>query len=144
MKLIAHLTFGGDCEEAFQFYQRCFGAEIVTMIRYKDTPMADQTPPDWRHKILHATLRVGDDSLYGADLLPGQYQSPAGFHIAALIADPSEAEKVFGSLSEGGKVQMPLQKTFWARAFGVVVDRYGFSWEINCEQTQEDVSGSTR
>lgn len=96
--------------------------------------MVEQAPPEWRDKIVHATLTVEDSILMGADVPPGQYRPPAGFHMAVNVAEPSGAEKVFGALSEGGTVQMPLQKTYWARAFGMLVDRYGVSWEINCEQ----------
>lgn len=136
MKLNPHLFFAGNCEQAFQLYQRCLGGTIQAMIPYQDTPAAEQAPPEWRGKIMHATLKVGDNVLYGADVFPGRYQAPAGFHIAISVDEPTEAEKVFGGLSEGGTIEMPLQKTFWARAYGIVVDRFGVSWEINCEQPQ--------
>ena len=134
MKLNPHIAFGGQCEEAFKFYERCLGAKIVTMLSYGDSPMAEQVPADWRSKILHATLTVGENVLMGADVLPEQYQPPRGFHIAVGIQDPGEAERVFEALSEGGTVQMPIQKTFWAVRFGVLLDRFGISWEVNCEQ----------
>jgi len=136
MKLNPHLAFGGQCQDAFRFYQQCLGGEILTMLPYGDSPMADHSPPDWRGKILHATLSVGDNILFGADVLPDQYQPPKGFHLALGIQDPAEAARIFQALSENGTVQMPLQQTFWAVRFGVLTDRFGVSWEINCEQSQ--------
>jgi PhnB protein len=134
MKVNPHVSFGGQCQEAFQFYERCLGGKIITMLAYGESPMAEQVPPEWRGKILHATLAVGDNVLYGADVLPDQYQPPKGFHLTIGIKDPVEAERIFRELSENGTVQMPLQKTFWAIRFGVLLDRFGVSWEINCEQ----------
>ncbi|MGP0072749.1 MAG: VOC family protein [Bryobacteraceae bacterium] len=136
MKLNPHLAFGGQCQEAFEFYEQCLGGKIQTMLTYLDSPMAEQVPLEWRGKILHATLTVGDNVLYGADVLPDQYQPPKGFHLTVGIQDPEEAERIFRELSENGTVQMPLQKTFWAVRFGVLLDRFGVSWEINCEQAR--------
>lgn len=135
LRLNPHLAFDGRCKEAFKFYERSLGGKILTMLSYGETPMADQAPPEWRSKILHATLTIdGNVALYGADALPGQYRAPAGFHVAIGTQDPERTKRIFQELSEGGTVQMPLQKTFWAVLFGVVLDRYGVSWEINCEQ----------
>jgi PhnB protein len=136
MKLNPHVSFNGDCEAAFQLYERCLGGKIVVMLTYGDSPMADQAPPQMRGKIVHATLSVGNNVIYGADVPPEQYQPPKGFHLTVGLDDPNEAERIFQALSEGGTVQMPLQKTFWAVRFGVLTDRFGVSWEINCEQAQ--------
>jgi PhnB protein len=136
MKLNPHVSFGGQCEDAFYFYERCFGGKILTMLTYGNSPMAEQVPREWRGKIVHATLTVGDNVLMGADVLPEQYEKPKGFHLLIGTADPLEAERIFGTLSENGTVQMPLQKTFWAVRFGVLVDQFGVSWEINCEQAE--------
>lgn len=91
-------------------------------------------PPEWRGKIVHATLMAGDSTLMGADVLPEQYERPKGFHVLLGIDDPAEAERVYEALLENGSAQMPLQQTFWAVRFGVLVDQFGVSWEINCEQ----------
>jgi PhnB protein len=132
MKLNAHLNFGGQCEAAFQFYERCLGGKIQTMLSYGDSPMADQVPAKWQSKILHATLSVGDDVLMGADVLAEQYEKPQGFSVLLHLDDPAEAERIYQALAENGTVQMPLQKTFWAALFAVLVDSYGTPWEINC------------
>jgi PhnB protein len=136
MKLNPHLSFNGECEAAFQFYARCFGGDIVTMVAYGNSPMAEQAPPEWRGKILHATLTFGDNVLAGSDSLPGQYEQPKGFQVLLGIDDPAEAERIFRSLAENGTVLMPIQQTFWALRFGVLVDRFGIPWEINCEQAR--------
>jgi PhnB protein len=136
MKLNPHISFNGQCEAAFQFYERCLGGNILTMLTYGNSPMAEQVPLEFRGKIVHATLTVGDDVLYGADVVPEQYQPPRGFHLTIGIQNPGDAERIFQALSESGTVQMPLQKTFWAVLFGVVVDQYGISWEINCAEPQ--------
>jgi PhnB protein len=136
MKLTPHLVFGGQCEAAFQFYERCLDGKILTMLTYGNSPMAEQVPLDWRGKILHATLTVGDSTVMGADATPEQYEQPKGFHVLLGIDNPAEADRIYQALAENGKMQMPLQKTFWAVRFGVVVDQFGISWEINCEQAQ--------
>jgi PhnB protein len=134
MRLTPHLAFGGQCEAAFKFYERCFGGRIVTMLTYGKSPMAEQVPPGWREKILHATLAVGDNVLMGGDLVPEQYERPKGFAVLLGIDDPADAERIFHALAENGTVQMPLQHTFWAVRFGVLVDQFGIPWTINCEQ----------
>ena len=128
MKLTVHLTFAGRCEEAFRFYQSCLGGTIVTMLKYGDSPV--EAPAEWREKILHATLVAGDLVLAGAD--PVEYVPPQGFFALLEVDEAAEAERLFGLLAEGGTVGMPLQETFWAARFGVLVDQFGIPWEINC------------
>jgi PhnB protein len=134
MKLNPHLTFNGQCQAAFQFYERCLGAKIQLMLAYGDSPMAEQVPLERRGNIVHATLTIGDDTLQGADVLPEQYEQPKGFYILLHIGDPIETERMFQALSENGTVQMPLQKTFWSVCFGVLVDQFGIPWELHCTQ----------
>ena len=134
MKLNPHLTFNGQCEAAFKFYERCLGGKIVTMFSYGDSPMAEQTPPEWREKILHATLTVGDNILMGTDIRPEHYERAKGFYVILGIDHPVDAERIYNALAENGTVHMPLQKTFSSVRFGVLVDQFGTPWEINCEQ----------
>ncbi|MEK6325802.1 MAG: VOC family protein [Acidobacteriota bacterium] len=134
MQLNPHLTFNGQCEEAFKFYQQCLGGNIQTMMTHGDSPMADQVPSEWRDKILHATLIVGETALMGADVPPDHYEEPRGFSVTIQINDTPKAERIFRSLSESGIVTMPLQQTFWAARFGMVVDRFGIPWMVNCGQ----------
>ena len=137
MQLNPHLHFNGDCESAFKFYEKCLGGKITFMMPHEGTPVADQVPGEWRKKILHASLMVGDHVLMGADAPPDHYQKPQGFSVTLGMQDPAEAERVFHALAENGTVQMPLQETFWAARFGMLIDRFGIPWMINCEKTAE-------
>jgi PhnB protein len=132
-RLDPHLTFPGTCEEAFQLYGRLLGGRITGMLSYGATPAAETVPPEWRAKIVHASIAFGARELLGADVLPGQYQKPAGFYLLFGVAGLENTRRVFDGLAEGGVVAMPLQRTFWSEAFGVVVDRFGVPWEITVE-----------
>ena len=135
MELNPYLTFDGQCEAAFQFYERCLGGKIVTMMNHEDSPIADQVPADWGKRIMHARLTVGDSVLMGSDSPPEHYVEPKGFSVALQLKQPAEAERVFQALAEGGTVLMPIQQTFWATRFGMLVDRFAIPWMINCEQS---------
>jgi PhnB protein len=126
-----NLAFDGQCEAAFKFYERCLNGKITFMLAWRDSPMAKDAPPGWGDKIVHATLVVGGTRLQGSDPTPKSYERPRGF---SITLDPleDEAEPLFAALSEGGTIQMPLQQTFWAARFGVVTDRFGVTWAINC------------
>ena len=133
MQLYPNLTFDGQCEAAFKFYEECFHGKTIFMMTYENTPMDFQAPPDWRKKISHATFALGAFMLSGSDALPGQYQKPQGFALQFNLSDPVEAERIFKTLAENGAVQMPLEETFWALRFGQLVDQFGIPWVINCE-----------
>jgi PhnB protein len=132
MRLNPHLAFNGQCEAAFKFYEKCLGGEIVVMMTYGDSPAAAQTPSEWRKKILHATLDLGEDRLTGGDAPPGQYEKPQGVSVLLGLEDAAEADRIFETLAENGTVQMPIQETFWAQRFGMLVDQFGTPWLINC------------
>lgn len=134
MQLNPYLNFNGQCETAFKFYEQCLGGKIEATMTYGESPMAEQTPPQWRNKIMHASLVVGDKVLMGADSPPDRYEEPKGLSVLLGIDDPAEAERVFHALAENGTVQMPIQETFWAARFGMVVDRFGIPWMINCDR----------
>jgi PhnB protein len=137
MQLNPYFSFRGECEAAFKFYQQCLGGNIQTMMSWGDSPMADQVPSEWRDKIIHATLIVGETALLGADAPPGRSEKPEGFSVTIQIDDPAEADRVFHILAEKGTVQMPIQKTFWAALFGMCIDRFGIPWMVNCGQVRE-------
>jgi len=132
MQLNPHLTFNGQCEAAFRFYEKCLGGKIVVMMMYGDSPMAEQTPLAWRKKIIHATLALGYHRLTGGDVLPESYQKPQGFSVLLKIDAAAEAERIFNTLAQNGTVQVPLQETFWALRFGMLIDQFGTPWLINC------------
>jgi PhnB protein len=134
MQVNTHLTFDGRCEEAFRFYERSLGGKIQFMMMHEASPMAAMIPKEWGPKIMHATMQVGDQTLMGADAPPDRYQQPQGFAVALHIEEPAEAERAFGALSEGGNITMPIQETFWAHKFGMLVDRFGTPWMVNCSK----------
>jgi len=133
----AYLNFNGNCEEAFKFYAQCFNAKIESLFSYQDSPMAEQVPPEWRSKTMHATLTIGNATLMGCDTPPGRYQQPTGFSVTIGVTNIPEAERLFHALAENGKVEMPIQETFWSARFGMLVDRFGIPWMINCEQAAQ-------
>jgi PhnB protein len=135
MQMNPYLSFKGDCEAALKFYERCLAGRAGDIFRYGGSPMAEQVPTAWRDKIMHGSMKVGDQTLMGADMLPEQYEEPKGFSLSLQIKSVDEAERVFRELAEGGKVVMPLEKTFWAARFGMLVDRFGVPWMINCQGT---------
>jgi PhnB protein len=134
MRITPYLFFAGDCEEAFAHYADVLGAEILAMMPHTGTPAETDVPPDWRAKIIHACLRVGDQLLMASDAPPGRQSSMQGMSVSLHVDEVAEAERVFAALSEGGKVTMPLAETFWARRFGMFTDRYGTPWMINCSR----------
>lgn len=129
------LSFDGQCEAAFKFYERCLNGKITFMLTYGDSPLAKDAPPEWSGKIAHATLQIGNTRLQGGDVLPGTYTRPNGFDIN-LDPKASDAERLFTELAEGGTVRIPLQSTFWAPLFGEVIDRFGIPWVINAEHSE--------
>src|SRR5438105_15713705 len=109
MQLNSYLFFNGQCEEAFKFYEQCFKGKIEAMIPHAGTPGEGHVPPEWRDKIMHARLTVGDQVLMGSDMPPGQYKQPQGFSVSIGIKkDTAEAERIFNALAEKGTVGMPL------------------------------------
>jgi PhnB protein len=134
MKLNPYLLFNGQCEAAFKFYEKCLGGKIEAMMTHAGTPAEQQVPSEWRNKILHARLTVGDQVLMASDAPPERYEKPQGFSVSLNIDNAGEAERIFRALSENGKVHMPMEQTFWAARFGMCVDRFGTPWMVNCEK----------
>jgi len=134
MYMNPYLTFSGNCEAAFKFYERVLGGKIVAMMPHEGTPAAEHVPANWRSKIMHARLVVRDHILMGSDAPPERFEGMKGFSVTLGIDEPAEAERVFHALSESGTVRMPIQQTFWAARFGMLVDQFGTPWMINCEQ----------
>jgi PhnB protein len=134
MQLNPYLVFNGNCEAAFKFYEKVLGGKIEAMLPHEGTPAAEQVPPEWRNKIMHARLSVGDKVLMGSDAPPDHYEAMKGFSVTLGIDRPADAERIFHALAEKGTVRLPIQKTFWAARFGMLVDQFGTPWMINCEQ----------
>lgn len=135
MKIIPYLFFNGTCEEAFKFYAKVLGAKIDAMLPYKDMPADDKTPPEFKDKIMHARMSIGDQIIMASDAGPGHYNKPQGFDVNLSVDTPEEAERLYKELSAGAEaIHMPLGETFWAQRFGAFVDKFGTPWMINCEK----------
>jgi PhnB protein len=137
MRLVPYLSFKGDCEAAFTFYERCLGGSMGEIFRYAGSPLADQAPPDWSGKVMHTSFMLDGVTLNGADVAPEHYQEPRGFQLSLQLTNAADAERIFRELGAGGRVVMPLEKTFWAARFGMVIDRFGIPWLINCEASAQ-------
>ncbi|HEY0529531.1 MAG TPA: VOC family protein [Gemmatimonadaceae bacterium] len=133
LEVSAYLSFKGECEAAFKCYEEIFGGVTGLFFRYADSPMADVVPEGWGSKIMHGSMRIGGKLLEGADVPPERYEAPKGFSLSVNVFGADEAERVFERLGEGGEVRYPIAKTFWSERFGMVVNRFGIPWMINCE-----------
>ncbi len=137
MKITLHISFPGNCEEAFRFYQHCLGGEITTMLKWGDSPIANLFPLAWHGKICHATLDLGAAVLHGADPPPREQERFGGFQILLGVEDAARVEEVFKALAEDGAVKLPLQKTFWAERYGILVDKFGVQWKVQSQEPPE-------
>jgi PhnB protein len=134
MNITPYLTFQGNAEEAMRFYAEVFGGEIVELRRYADMP-GGQTPEHYRDKVLHGRLKIGDAWLFFSDAFSRDPVPPVPGPISLTIefSDEAQIEAVYERLSQGGEVRMPLQKTFWGAKYAKLTDRFGITWDLNCQ-----------
>ncbi len=132
MQLIPYLNYDGQCREAFDFYARVLDGKITGRMTYGESPMCDQMPADSRERIMHSQLDIGDAVLMGADGPPPHAPPSTGTTLNIMVDTPADAERIFAALAEGGDVRMPMEETFWAQRWGMLVDRYGKPWMVNC------------
>jgi len=134
MQVQPYLFFDGRCEEAVEFYRRALGAELQMLMRYRESPEPappGMVPPGSEHKVMHASFRIGESVVMASDDCSGQTKAFAGFSLSIAVADGAEAKRRFDALADGGKVTMPLGKTFWSPCFGMLTDRYGVGWMVS-------------
>jgi PhnB protein len=133
----AHVYFNGRCEEALTFYASCLGGgtKLLELHRFAGSPMAADAPEGWGQKIMHASLGTeGHPLLLASDgMASAPSEPPRGFSLAFGAPTAAEAERVFAALAEGGRIQMPIAQTFFAVRFGMLTDRYGVAWMVNCD-----------
>ena len=133
MKFVPYLSFDGCCREAFEFYAKVLGGKIAAMLSHGETPAGAYVSKEWQDKIINAHLIAGDQELMGADSPPEMGGgAKGGFSISIQIDDEKDAERIFNAFADGGAVTMPFEPTFWAPKFGMVTDKYGTPWMINC------------
>jgi len=126
-----YLFFDGRCEEALEFYRKAMGAEVTSLMRFKDSPEPSMACPSAKpEKVMHASFRVGETTVMASDGQCTGQPSFQGFSLSLTVSTEAEAEKLFGALANGGQVQMPLAKTFFSSRFGMVADRFGVGWMI--------------
>ena len=132
-----YLFFDGNCAEAMRFYERTLGGKIEMMMTHKDAPPSENAmPPGMADRIMHARLAFGNGErvLMASDAMAGHpYDKMQGFSLSWTVATAADAKRVFDALAQGGEVRMPMQKTFWTEAFGMLVDRFGTPWMVGCE-----------
>ena len=134
MQTNPYLLFTGDCAAAFKFYEDHLGGKIITMMKHEGTPAEGGVPAEWREKIVHGRIQLGDIVVMASDAPPGHQEPAKGFRLSLSFDKPAEAEHAFEALAEGGSVQMPIEKTFFAERFAMLTDRFGVPWMINCEK----------
>lgn len=133
MQVNAYLMFDGKCEEALEFYKSKLGAQVTALMRFKDAPDQGQISPAAKDKVMHAEMTVGETKVMASDGYCKGAPKFDGFSLVIQCKDDAEAARHFKALGEGGKVTMPLDKTFFASSFGIVSDRFGVSWMLIAE-----------
>jgi PhnB protein len=138
MQVEPYLFFNGRCEEAIEFYRSALGARVGFLMRFKESPdpaPPGMLPPGSESKVMHATLQIGDSTVMVSDGNCSGQPAFQGFSLSIAVPDTATADRVFNALADGGKVQMPLTKTFWSPRFGMVSDRFGMGWMVNLVST---------
>jgi PhnB protein len=136
MAVTPYLTFEGRCEEAIEFYKKALGAEVGMMMRFKEAPEQPppgMLPPGSDNKIMHACLRINGAQVMASDGCTHDKPKFEGFSLSLDAKDEAHADRMFAALSDGGQVRMPLGKTFFAKRFGMVADRFGVGWMVILE-----------
>ena len=137
MQVMPYLIFEGRCEEAIEFYQKAVGARVEEMVRFSEAPEPpppDMVAPGSERKILHSSFLIGDTMVMASDGYCKEAASFKGFSLSLNVETPEEVDRYFNALVDGGQVTMPLGATFWSKRFGMLTDRFGIGWMVNCVQ----------
>jgi PhnB protein len=130
MQVNPYLTFKGECETALKFYAKVLDGKVDALIRFSDMP--SHGPANWAEKVMHGSVKFGDNVIMGSDAPPERYEPMKGVWVSLQVQEPAEAERVFKALAEKGKISMPIGETPWAHRFGMLVDQFGTPWMVNC------------
>jgi len=128
MQVQPYLFFDGRCDEAIEFYKKTLGAEVAMLMRWKDSPDKSMCTPANENKVMHSSVRIGDTTLMASDGRNTGNPNFQGFALSINAKDEADADKLFAALSDGGKVTMPMAKTFFSPRFGMLADKFGVSW----------------
>jgi PhnB protein len=137
MQLEPYLFFDGNCEEALSFYKEIFGGEIEGLSRWKEMPKdADGPPvtPETENRVMHANFKSPGVSFMASDATPGKTYGEGAISLSIGTSDLAEAERVFNALAAGANVEMPMTDMFWGARFGMLTDKYGIDWMVNCQK----------
>ena len=135
MKLYTYLNYGGNCQEAFRFYEQHLGGKITMMMTHRQGPNPNDGPPNWKNAILHARMNIGETELLGADIPSAQPMRSA--YLTLIVGGIDEAERIYATLSDGGEIFMPMAETFFAFRFAQLRDKFGTSWMILHERPMQ-------
>ncbi len=139
MEINPYLTFNGNCREALETYAHLFGGEIIAMQTFGDSPMGAEMPDAAKGLVMHAQLKIGDRVIMASDDPQGGEVKITGFQMQTGFDNVAEAKEAFDALAKGGEVTMPFDKTFWAAGFGMLRDRFGVPWMMNCDQERQPI-----
>jgi PhnB protein len=130
VQLHTYLNYGGNCEQAFKFYEQHLGGKITMLMRHGEQPDASKVPAEWKNAVLHARMDLGGTELLGADMPPDRFQPIRSAYLTLTLGSDAEADRVFALLADGGQIFMPMQDTFFASRFAMLRDRFGTSWML--------------
>lgn len=130
MRVQPYLSFEGRCEEALEFYRSAVGAEVAALMRFSESPDPGMNPPGSENKVMHSSFRIGESELMATDGNCGGGATFSGISLTLTGKDDEETARLFNALADGGKVGMPLEKTFFASSFGMLTDRFGVGWMV--------------
>ncbi|HZL92794.1 MAG TPA: VOC family protein [Vicinamibacterales bacterium] len=130
MQLNTYLNYGGNCEQAFRFYEEHLGGKVTMLMRHGEQPSASSVAPEWKNAVLHARMTLGGTELFGADIPPDRFQPMRSAYLSLSVDSVEEAERVYALLTDGGQIFMKLEETFFASRFAMLRDRFGTSWMI--------------
>ena len=129
MKLYTYLNYGGNCAEAFRFYEQHLGGKILSLMTHGEIP-GGNARPEWKDKVLHARMTLGETDLLGADVPPDRFQPMRSAYLTLILDSSHEAERIYALLSDGGQIFMKMEETFFAHRFAMLRDKFGTSWMI--------------
>jgi PhnB protein len=137
MRLHTYLNYGGNCADAFRFYERHLGGTITMLMKHGEAPDQSQVSPEWKDAVLHARMTIGGTEISAADVPPDRFQPMRSAYLSLSVDSSQEAERVYALLTEGGQIFMPMQETFFAFRFAMLRDKFGTSWMLLHERSTQ-------
>jgi len=130
MKLYTYLNYGGNCRQAFEFYEKHLGGRVTQLTTHGEQPEAGNVPANWKDAVLHARLDIGGTTVLGADIPPDRFQPMRSAYLSLSVDTIGEAERIYALLTDGGQIFMKMEETFFAYRFAMLRDKFGTSWML--------------